>query len=253
MARGRRHITREIIEDARMMALRNKIRAEIALLDRQVHQHQAAFGVAYYNATILSSLDYNGKPTTDNANPTHHSLHSYLITTNTTVYTKAWEQCTSVVQEKEREHYAKEMEMEATAAKQPPSNSTNNNSLADRLQRASAWAVDTARIGQLTVEAKLIEREMRLAQEQFGVAVFDELVKQYQQRRQQQQQVPEQAVVVVPFSSSNSTTGTTSSTTQSGADVEQLIASAAAEVAILYEKREAKNRELTALMDEGTL
>ena len=192
--RGKRHITREIIQDARAFAHRTQLQAEIALLDKQVLRQHAAFGVAFY----------------DMASCRDHSSDA------------SWTTCHSAVQAKETERNQKQRQIEQI------SNSHLHSAAGTGtvFQRAQQWVTDTAMIGRLTLECKLLERDTQRLKEQLGIAVFEPMLLQYGQETRSK---------------------------ESDSSIHQLVESVAAEVAILRESRDGKQRELEGLLDEGVL
>jgi rRNA-processing protein FCF1 len=206
-----------MIENVRRTALKTKIRGEMALLDRQIYLLQCQFGIDYYDAVAAFGQQHRRFP-----------IPSAIA--------DAFDHCRDDIQVKLNEKNAKDLEVEYVvvnkerSAALPKSNTST-------LQRSSQWVNETATEGKLRVQVKLLERDMKLRKEQFGVAVFDVVLAHATQKTNHIKGAIQNVV--------NAAAG-------DERKVDEVLRNAAREIGILRQQKQGKERELQAV-DQGVL
>lgn len=205
-----------VFDNVRKTAVKTKIRGEIALLDRQIYLLQCAFGIEYYDAVVAFGQQHRRYP-----------IPSAI--------TNAFDQCRDDIQVKLNEKAAKDLDIEHVVVNKERSAAMPPTANTSQLQRTSQWVTETATEGKLRLQVKLLERDIKLRKEQFGVAVFDAVLQNATQK--------------------SNIKGALQNMVGAGADerkVEEILRNSAREIGILRQQKQGKERELQAV-DSGVL
>lgn len=146
-----------------------KIRAEIALIDRESATAQRRFGIELYD--LMESLDFHHRE--------QKSTHMFakvplLLGTRTDEVKELYDTCQMEIRLVQDARDAKQQEIDSIQVNRDralPAVTTQ-----ERLARAGEWATTGAREAQLVAEIKLLERKMNQRKEQFGLDVFTMVV-----------------------------------------------------------------------------
>lgn len=203
-----------VFDNVRKTAVKTKIRGEIALLDRQIHQMQCKFGVEYYDAVYSFGQQHRRYPVPSKI-------------------TDAFDQCRDDIQLKLNDKNAKELEVEHVVVKKERSAALPDQN-ASQLSRTKQYIGDSATEGSLYVQIKLLEREIKIRKEQFGTTVFDDVL----QNATQKSKVKGALQTMVGAGDEKK--------------IEEIVRTSAREIGILRQQREGKKRELEAV-DNGVL
>jgi hypothetical protein len=216
-----------IFDSVRNGAVKAKLHAEIALLDRQIVQQQSALGVELYDK--LTTQQNNKMLGTGIAIPMPSIFHS-----NADAIRGPLEDCRRdvVVKQNEKEACKLELEKIGVNRERAPPAVTNQ----DAVKKAGSWVTDTGKEAQLNVRIKLLEREIHQRKEKFGVQVFDLVVETNAAEKKKGNTL---------VAGIGKLTGGTSEK-----DIQDCISSAARQVALTRQQKDAKLREIAAI-DEG--
>jgi hypothetical protein len=229
-AAGRRYcLTMQgMLENVRRTALKTKIRGEMALLDRQIYLLQCQFGVDYYDAAVSAfGVQHRRYP-----------IPSAIA--------DAFDRCRDDIQVKLNEKNAKDLEVEYVVVNKERSaalpNGNGNNTASSTWQRTGQWVNETATEGKLRVQIKLLERDMKVRKEQFGVAVFDVVLSHATQKSAVKGALQQTMTVI----------GNAGGGGEERRHVDEILRNAAREIGILRQQKQAKEREVQAV-DNGVL
>jgi hypothetical protein len=220
-----------MLENVRRTALKTKIRGEMALLDRQIYLLMCQFGVDYYDAAVAAfGVQHRRYP-----------IPSAIA--------DAFDRCRDDIQVKLNEKNAKDLEVEYVVVNKErsaalPSKSSNGSgsTASSTWQRTGQWVNETATEGKLRVQIKLLERDMKVRKEQFGVAVFDVVLSHATQKSAVKGALQQTMTVI-----GNATGGG-----EERRQVDEILRNAAREIGILRQQKQAKEREIQAV-DNGVL
>lgn len=143
-------------------AVKTKVQGEIVLIDRQIATQQSAFGVDFYDKVAAASTAF-----------------SVVSTAVADAMKIPFDECRRDVHVKCNERDAAVLEVERVGCSKERSAAKNLN--AGVMTKAGNWMSDTGKEAQLKVRIKLLEREMYLRKQRFGVAAFESIMEAHQE------------------------------------------------------------------------
>lgn len=154
-----------IFDSVKKASLKAKLNAEIALLDRDITSKQGAFGVDLYDKLVAMERG--------SINKTGLSLPGIFHANEAAIH-GPFDAAKRDIRVKQNERDAKELEIEKIGVDRerapPPVNSQQ------QLAKAGSWMSSTSTEAKLTVQIKLLDREINQRKQLFGVEVFDLVV-----------------------------------------------------------------------------
>lgn len=152
-----------ILDNIRGGAVKTKLQAEIALLERQIVQKKSALGVELYDK-MTAQENANKVPGINVTIPVLSSLFPH----NSDMIRDQIDECRRDLQPKVNEMNACSIELEKLAATRERANPNQGT-----LTKAGAWMSNTSKDAELRVRIKLLEREIYQRKERFGIDVYD--------------------------------------------------------------------------------
>lgn len=225
-----------VFDNIRNGAVKTKLQAEIALLERQIVQAKSAMGVQLYDK-MTAQQNSNKVPGINVSIP----LPSSLFPHNSDVIRDQLDDCRRDLQPKINEMNACSIELEKLAATRERANPNQGT-----FSKAGAWMSNTGKDAELRVRIKLLEREIYQRKEKFGVDVYDIVVENVTDN-DSDKRTRTGNVLTTGIGKIGQLTGVTNKTEK---EIHDCIQMAARQVTVLRQQIDSKNREIVAV-NEG--
>jgi hypothetical protein len=222
-----------IFDNLRSSAVKAKLQAEIALLERQVLQQKSALGVELYDK-MTAQQSSNKIPGINVAIPVPANLFPH----NADAIRDQLDECRRDLQSKINEKNACTIELERLTATRERANPNQ-----DTLAKAGSWMSNTSKDAELRVRNKLLEREIYQRKEKFGVDVYEIVVENVSENNK----TKSGNVITAGIGKIGQLTGVTNKAEK---EIQDCIQMAARQVSVLRQQIQSKQREIAAV-DEG--
>jgi hypothetical protein len=223
-----------ILDNIRGGAVKTKLQAEIALLERQIVQKKSALGVELFDK-MTAQQNSNKVPGINVAIPSLSSLFPH----NSDMIRDQLDECRRDLQPKINEMNACSIELEKLAATRERANPNQGT-----FTKAGAWMSNTSKDAELRVRNKLLEREIYQRKERFGIDVYDIVVEGIHDAS------PNKRSGNVIASGIGKISQLTGVTNKAEKEIHDCIQMAARQVSVLRQQIESKHREIVAV-NEG--
>lgn len=223
-----------VFDNIRNGAVKTKLQAEIALLERQIVQAKSAMGVQLYDK-MTAQQNSNKVPGINVSIPLPASLFPH----NSDVIRDQLDDCRRDLQPKINEMKACSIELEKVAATRERANPNQGT-----FSKAGAWMSNTGKDAELRVRIKLLEREIHQRKEKFGVHVYDIVAENVSDADSQKRTGN---VLTTGIGKIGQLTGVTNKTEK---EIHDCIQMATRQVTVLRQQIDSKNREIVAV-NEG--
>jgi hypothetical protein len=223
-----------IFDNIRKSAVKTKLQAEIALLERQITQQKAALGVELYDK-MVAQQNSNKVPGVNVSIP----IPSNIFPHNADAIRDQLDECRRDLQPKVNERNACTIELEKLAAVRERADPKQ-----DTMSKAGAWMSNTSKDAELRVRIKLLDREIYQRKEKFGIDVFDIVVQNVNDNEGKSGNA-----LTAGIGKIGQLAGVSNKAEK---EIQDCIQMAARQVAVLCQQIESKKREIAAV-DVGAL
>jgi hypothetical protein len=219
-----------IFESLRQGAVKTKLQAEIALLERQIVQKKNAFGVELYDK-MSGQKSSNKIPGINVEIPALASLFPH----NSDMIRDHMDRCRRDLQPKLNERSACLIELEKLSAISERSSANQGT-----ITRAGTWMSNTGKDVELRLRIKMLERDICLRKEKFGIDVYDIVVESANNTKSEANTNKITAGV-------NKIAQLAGVKNKAEKEIQDCIQIASRQVKLLQQQIESKHREITAI------